>query len=136
MFYFHLSIIIDETDIIGCYSLIIILDTVNVGIKVSSVEIETAILEGLSEVKEAAAIAVTPKGGGPNELIAILVLHSRVLPESDIDQLLSDLKKACQRVISSRLNPLFRISKVEIASSLPRNASNKVMRRVLRQKFI
>ena len=37
--------------------------------------------------------------------------------------------------IRSALNPLFKIHAVVIAESLPRTASNKVMRRVLRDAF-
>ena len=40
-----------------------------------------------------------------------------------------------QREIKEHLNPLFGISDVSISVSLPRTASNKVMRRVLRDQY-
>jgi acetyl-CoA synthetase len=44
-------------------------------------------------------------------------------------------KEAAQAVIAARLNPLFRVHEVRLADSLPRTASNKVMRRVLRAQY-
>jgi acetyl-CoA synthetase len=40
-----------------------------------------------------------------------------------------------QRAIAARLNPLFKIYDVVVAEALPRTASNKVMRRVLRDNY-
>ena len=41
---------------------------------------------------------------------------------------------AMQTAIKQHLNPLFKIGDLELVSSLPRTASNKVMRRVLRER--
>jgi acetyl-CoA synthetase len=40
-----------------------------------------------------------------------------------------------QRAISSGLNPLFKVKDVVVIDALPRTASNKVMRRVLRKEY-
>jgi acetyl-CoA synthetase len=45
------------------------------------------------------------------------------------------LKKEMQRAIADKLNPLFKIHDVVLADSLPRTASNKVMRRCLRDEY-
>jgi acetyl-CoA synthetase len=46
-----------------------------------------------------------------------------------------ELKSAMQQAIRDHLNPLFHIEDVVLVSSLPRTASNKVMRRVLRNQY-
>lgn len=103
-------------------------DTMNLGgIKVSSVELERAVTEGVLEVAEAAAVAVPPADGGPDKLVLFLVLKTNTSELND-----AKLTRACQHAISSRLNPLFKVGAVHVISALPRNASNKVMRRVLR----
>ncbi|KAG7669817.1 hypothetical protein KSW81_007961 [Nannochloris sp. 'desiccata'] len=105
-------------------------DTMNLGgIKVSSVELERAVVEGVGEVAEAAAVAVPPADGGPDKLVLFLVLKSS---EGDVSPRLT---RACQHAISSRLNPLFKVGAVRVILALPRNASNKVMRRVLRDEL-
>ena len=38
--------------------------------------------------------------------------------------------------IRSRLNPLFRAREVHLMGQLPRTASNKIMRRVLRDEYL
>lgn len=106
-------------------------DTMNLGgIKVSSVELERAVVEGVGEVAEAAAVAVAPADGGPDKLVLFLILKSS---ERDVSPI---LKRACQHAISSRLNPLFKVGAVHVILALPRNASNKVMRRVLRDGLV
>ncbi len=92
------------------------------GIKVSSAEIER-VLNTMDGVEETAAIAVPPPGGGPSLLVIYAV--------SDAD----DLQNAMQQVIRRDLNPLFKIHALVVTDSLPRTASNKVMRRVLRQWY-
>ncbi|KAI3435948.1 hypothetical protein D9Q98_002006 [Chlorella vulgaris] len=102
-------------------------DTMNLGgIKVSSVELERVCVAHLDGVLEAAAVAAPTPGGGPEQLFLFLVLR----PGSTA--LAADLQQRCQAAISSQLNPLFRVHKALLRSSLPRNASNKVMRRELR----
>lgn len=51
--------------------------------------------------------------------------------ESDLQQ----LKLQCQQAIRTSLNPLFKLERVLLRESLPRTASNKVMRRVLRDEL-
>jgi len=103
-------------------------DTMNLGgIKVSSAEIERVVL-GVEGVSDVAAIAVDPPGGGPS----LLVLYVVPAPGSGLKA--DQLKEAAQSAVSARLNPLFRVHDVRLAESLPRTASNKVMRRVLRSQ--
>ena len=45
------------------------------------------------------------------------------------------LKLQCQQAIGNSLNPLFKLERVLVRDSLPRTASNKVMRRVLRDEL-
>jgi len=104
-------------------------DTMNLGgIKVSSVEIER-LLDNVEDVKETAAIAVSPKDGGPAQLVIFAV------PVSGVKLDRSSLKATFQNLIKKKLNPLFHISDVVVVDSLPRTASNKVMRRVLRSEY-
>ena len=104
-------------------------DTMNLGgIKVSSIEIERT-LNKMSGVLETAAIAVNLSLGGPNELVVYVILEEKETPDAEM------LRKEFQRMIKSELNPLFKIMNVCIAKKLPRTASNKVMRRVLRKQY-
>ncbi|WP_038169189.1 AMP-binding protein [Verrucomicrobium sp. BvORR106] len=104
-------------------------DTMNLsGIKVSSAEIERT-LQSVAGVTETAAIAVAP-GGGPDHLV-IYVVGSGVL-EADK----TALQAAMQERIKHGLNPLFKIHDVVPIEALPRTASNKVMRRVLRDLYL
>ncbi len=102
-------------------------DTMNLGgIKTSSVEIEQ-ILDLLDGVKETAAIAVEPPEGGPSQLVIYAVTDEGKREE--------ELKAAFQKAIKGELNPLFKVQDVVIREQLPRTASNKIMRRVLRQEY-
>lgn len=106
-------------------------DTMNLGgIKVSSVELERVCAKNVAGVLETAAVAVPEAGGGPDSL-AMFVVPSQ--PGSCQD--LPDVKKRCQLAIRE-LNPLFKLNKVVVVASLPRTASNKVMRRVLRSQLL
>ena len=103
-------------------------DTMNLGgIKVSAVEIEQAI-NTVETVREAVAIAPTPPDGGPSQLVICVVMD-----EPSLDS--SDLKPRLQQAIAQHLNPLFKIHDVVVVDALPRTASNKVMRRVLRDRY-
>ncbi len=103
-------------------------DTMNLGgIKVSSAEIERTINQHAA-ITESAAIATQPKGGGPSELVLFLVMNSS-------SQDLELLKTELQHQIKTKLNPLFKIKEVIKIDQLPRTASNKVMRRVLRDRY-
>ena len=104
-------------------------DTMNIGgIKVSSAEIEQ-VLNTLDGIRETAAIAASSEGEGPSELIvcAVPVPGARDRPE--------ELKGRMQALIRQQLNPLFKIRRLELVDSLPRTASNKVMRRTLRARY-
>lgn len=103
-------------------------DAINLGgIKVSSIQIE-ALVNKLDFVKESAAIAVSPKGGGPSELVVYYVEQdSKVTKEARIQQ--------AKNIIKIQLNPLFKVSDLIKVDILPRTASNKVMRRKLRDLY-
>ena len=99
-------------------------DTMNLGgIKISSAEIE-GVLNSVNGIQEVAAIAVPPPDGGPSQLVIYAVL----LPGADT----SSLHASLQSAIREHLNPLFRIYDVVVVDALPRTASNKIMRRILR----
>ncbi|MDE0298276.1 MAG: AMP-binding protein [Candidatus Poribacteria bacterium] len=101
-------------------------DTMNLGgIKVSSAEIEQ-VLNTVSGVRETAAVAVSPKDGGPSQLTIHAVLLTEAYPDD------SSLRAAFRAAIREQLNPLFKIHDVVVRDSLPRTASNKIMRRLLR----
>jgi acetyl-CoA synthetase len=103
-------------------------DAMNLGgIKVSSVQIE-AVVNQLEFIKECAAIAVSPEGGGPSLLVIYYVEKSINFP--DQDRLLMT-----NQVIRKKLNPLFKVTEIVKLDSLPRTASNKVMRRKLRELY-
>jgi acetyl-CoA synthetase len=101
-------------------------DTMNLGgIKVSSAEIERVLL-GVKGVKDAAAIAANPPGGGPSRLIVFAAVTQATSQD--------ELMKQMQQAIKERLNPLFRIHRLILIESLPRTASQKIMRRQLRAR--
>ena len=103
-------------------------DTMNLGgMKVSSAEIERAARTN-DAIQDAAAIAVAPPGGGPSHVVLYVVLsHPGSLSEKDLLPLM-------EQALRKELNPLFKIQEVIVVDSLPRTASNKVMRRVLRDR--
>ncbi|PON92709.1 2,3-dihydroxybenzoate-AMP ligase [Trema orientale] len=107
-------------------------DTMNLGgIKVSSVEIERICNEADDEVLETAAIGVPPPTGGPEKLVIAVVFKNPENTGADLNQLRLSFNSAVQK----KLNPLFRVSHVVPLPSLPRTATNKVMRRILRQQL-
>ena len=104
-------------------------DTMNLGgIKVSSAEIERT-LASVEGVVETAAVAFNPPQGGPS----LLVIYAVMLPGAPVQD--ESLKKEMQRAIAGKLNPLYKIYDVVRVDALPRTASNKVMRRVLRDEY-
>ncbi len=104
-------------------------DTMNLGgIKVGCAEIER-ILNPLPGVLETAAVAVAPPDGGPSQLVIYLV------PRDGQVRSMAEWRTIFQQVIRTQLNPLFHIHEVCLVQSLPRTASNKVMRRQLRASF-
>ncbi|MDD3720963.1 MAG: AMP-binding protein [Lutibacter sp.] len=103
-------------------------DAMNLGgIKVSSVQLES-VLNKLDFIMESAAIAVTPKGGGPSLLVVFYVENAS--PISDEERL-----NLAKNYIKKELNPLFKLTDLIKIDSLPRTASNKVMRRKLRDSY-
>lgn len=103
-------------------------DAMNLGgIKVSSVQIE-AVINALGFVKESAAIAVAPKDGGPSELVVYVVeIPSEKTSEEQFNSVKNSIKK--------NLNPLFKLKDLVSIEKLPRTASNKIMRRKLREIY-
>ena len=102
-------------------------DTMNLGgVKVSSRELEV-VLDHHPAVYEAAAVGIPPSGGGADRLVVFVVLKNDVLTD--------DLRAELQREVSEHLNPLFRIHDLVVVDTLPRTASNKLMRRELRARY-
>ena len=101
-------------------------------------------LDGLWEAISKAKVATVSAASRVADLAAVAVQRastelgaeqaSTAHAESDgVD--LQQLKLQCQRAISTSLNPLFKLDRVLLRDSLPRTASNKVMRRVLRDEL-
>jgi len=100
-------------------------DAMNLGgIKVSSIQIES-VLNGLDFIKEVAAVAVSPKGGGPSLLVVYYVENSNAFPEEERYTI-------AKNSIRKKINPLFKVSELIQLDVLPRTASGKIMRRTLR----
>ncbi|MCB1050936.1 MAG: AMP-binding protein [Acidobacteria bacterium] len=98
-------------------------DTMNLGgIKVSSAELERA-MSSVPGILEVVAVAENPPGGGPSLLVVF------VRPDQTRNP---NLKADCQKAIRDKLNPLFRIHRLIEVESIPRTASGKIMRRILR----
>ncbi|HYG33417.1 MAG TPA: AMP-dependent synthetase, partial [Clostridia bacterium] len=91
-------------------------------------EIERA-LQSVPHVKETAAIAVSQEGG-PSQLVIFAVCSDT--PSLDKTELAAKMQNAIKR----DLNPLFKVHDVVLVEALPRTASNKVMRRVLRNQYV
>jgi len=104
-------------------------DTMNLGgIKVSSIEIER-VCNLTTGVNETAAIAINPPLGGPSFLVVFVVLKPGY-------SYVATLKSELQYSIKTLLNPLFHLTDLVITESLPRTASNKIMRRILRDQYV
>jgi acetyl-CoA synthetase len=100
-------------------------DAMNLGgIKVSSAEIEQ-VLQSVPGLTEVAAVAVSPETG-PCRLIIYAVYTNG--HHADKTELLS----AMQNAIKRELNPLFKIHDLVLVKTLPRTASNKIIRKALR----
>jgi len=100
-------------------------DTMNLGgIKISSAEIER-VLSGIDNILETAAIAVSLNGHGPSQLVIYAATHTQLNKEF--------VMKEMQTRINKHLNPLFKIHDIVFVNELPKTASNKIMRRKLRE---
>ncbi|XP_048425130.1 probable CoA ligase CCL12 isoform X2 [Pyrus x bretschneideri] len=105
-------------------------DTMNLGgIKTSSVEIERVCDQADESILETAAVTVSPMSGGPEQLVIYVVLKKGYDSKPD------ELKKKFSKAIQGNLNPLFKVSLVKIVAEFPRTASNKLLRRVLRDQM-
>ncbi|XP_010040496.2 probable acyl-activating enzyme 18, peroxisomal isoform X4 [Eucalyptus grandis] len=105
-------------------------DTMNLGgIKTSSVEIERVCDRADESILESAAISLAPPTGGPEQLVVLVVLKKGCKAEPN------DLKMKFLKAIQRNLNPLFKVSSVKIVAEFPRTASNKLLRRVLRDQM-
>ena len=103
-------------------------DTMNLGgIKVSSLELER-VLEHHPAIYEAAAVAVQPGGEGVEKLVVFAVLSDNTSED--------ELQRELGKRLAQELNPLFKIHDVVLVDSLPRTASNKLMRRELRAQYV
>ena len=103
-------------------------DSMNLGgIKVSSTQIEETVNK-LNFIQESAAIGIPPHGGGPDRLVLCIVLSK----DMEKDTVL----KETQKQVKSKINPLFKVSECHFYNTLPRTASNKIMRRKLRSELI
>ncbi|KAL6893869.1 hypothetical protein ACP4OV_007967 [Aristida adscensionis] len=106
-------------------------DTMNLGgIKTSSVEIERVCNRADDRLLETAAVSIKPSGGGPEHLAILVVLKDRST-RCDVNL----LKSKFQRAIQKNLNPLFKVNYVKVVPEFPRTASNKLLRRVLRDQL-
>jgi len=96
------------------------------GIKISAAEIERT-LSGIPQITEVAAISIPPHDQGPS----LLVVYASTKENLDKQSIIKEM----QNKINTRLNPLFKIHDVVFTSELPKTASNKIIRRVLRKKY-
>ncbi|XP_060204868.1 hexanoyl-CoA synthase-like isoform X2 [Lycium barbarum] len=107
-------------------------DTMNLGgVKVSSVEIEKVCNAVDGSILETAAVGVPPPGGGSDKLVIAVVFKDSEKSKHSTNLLKVSFNSALQK----KLNPLFKVSHIVALPSLPRTATNKIMRRVLRQQF-
>jgi len=104
-------------------------DTMNLaGIKFGSAELER-IVSAVDGVQEAAAIAVERRGGGAMRLVIFAV------PSGGVEMTKAKAMKGMREAIKSRLNSAIRVSDVVLVDSLPKTASNKIIRRELRRQY-
>ncbi|MDD9948511.1 MAG: AMP-binding protein [candidate division Zixibacteria bacterium] len=132
------------------------------GIMVSPLELER-IIDGHPAVYESAAVAMQPEGEGAERLVVFIVpedgigaagsraagsraagsraadsqagLGRDLDRDPDPDPDLDTLKSELQAMVSSGLNPLFKIYRVVIVDELPHTASGKLVRRILRDRM-
>jgi acetyl-CoA synthetase len=113
-------------------------DTMNLGgIKVSSAELERC-MASHSSVLEVAAIGIQ-QTVGQTDLVAFVV--PRVSPPTaegaaPAPPTRKQVKQELQQILRKDMNPLFKLHDVVMVTVLPKTASNKVMRRVLRDQYV
>ena len=90
---------------------------------------QSRIIQPLDRVQDVAAIALSPSNEGPSQLV-IYVVPSPYYPLNR-ERLFLEV----QQQIRQRLNPLFKVHDLVIVDTLPRTASQKVMRRKLRESY-
>jgi acetyl-CoA synthetase len=106
-------------------------DAMNLGgIKVSSLEIEQ-VADAHPAVYQSAAVAVQPEGEGADRLVLFVVPR----PAGGAAPDAARLKAEVAARIARDLNPLFKVHDLVLVAEIPRTASNKVMRRVLRAGY-
>lgn len=109
-------------------------DAMNLGgIKVAAVEIER-VLNRHPDIVETAAVAVSDVTGGPARLAVFAVARAAPRETSAVERELRAVQSELQVLLKNELNPLFQIWRLEWIEALPRTASNKVMRRLLRDR--
>jgi len=102
-------------------------DTMNLGgIKVGSLEIE-AVLACHPAVAESAAVGYQAGGKGAERLVVFARLAEKIA--------LDPLRQELSAILARRLNPLFKIHDLVAVDELPRTASNKLIRRELRERY-
>lgn len=102
-------------------------DAMNLGgIKVSSQEIEQ-VADAHPSIYQSAAVAVQAEGEGADRLVLFVV--ARGSPDPAI------LKTEVAARIAREINPLFKVHDLVLVPEIPRTASNKVMRRILRADY-
>jgi len=82
---------------------------------VSSVELEAAVMAGVPDVAEAAAVGVARPGGGPERLVLHVVLRPAAAAGGAAP---AELLRACQAAVRQRLNPLFKVDQVRVSPRL------------------
>ncbi|MCS7297302.1 MAG: AMP-binding protein [Bacteroidia bacterium] len=105
-------------------------DAMNLGgIKVSSAEIERVAVQ-VPGIGESAAVAVPPPEGGPEQLVLYIV------PQANASRAPDYWYPLLAQAIREKLSPLFHLHDVVVVEELPRTASHKVMRRLLRRQYL
>lgn len=99
-------------------------------------ELERVVMQHVPAVLEAAAVGFPIPGGGPEQLHIFVVLAPDAAGsgQGESEARLQRVQQECQAAIKQALNPLFKVHKVVEVPSLPRTASNKVMRRLLKSQ--
>lgn len=112
-----------------------LLATLLLSSQTSSVELERVVMQNVPRVLEVAAVGVPSLGGGP-ELLHLFVVPETAPTAAEAADVVKKLQHACQAAVREHLNPLFKVEKLLLVPALPRTASNKVMRRVLRDEVM